>query len=348
MRAALWHDVGLQGRGQHGSGARGFAAPAAAAAPPARRRTAASALGPVGTAGDAAARAAQAAAGGVFRVVLVPVHRRGWVFCPERVLLLAPPGPCPSWADVRAQPTLGGKWYALLSRQLHWGEEHWWALQNAPRDTRLGRLKHWVFETGTSLAARTVGPEEAFLKSIPEGAVLEVVYPHAAGAEAGGSLPQRLVRRRLRLLARQRERYHRRGRLVNLAVLPFTSLMLLLPTPNWLFYWNLFRLHSHYRAKLSCKALLKLRTCDAGRLRGSAERADAPVRPGAPATEGLSVTFTGSDELAALVGDGVNEAVLKAIAERFSVPELPQLGAMFIADAPPAAAAAAHACAHGR
>ena len=132
---------------------------------------------------------------GEFRVVVVPCSRRGWVFCPERVLLLAPPGPPPSWAEVRTYLhwqhfSVAAFCYGVASRALHWAEGGFVAMGKADSATRLGRWKRWAYAKGSEWATATVGPEEAFLKSVPEGARLRIVYPN--------DVPERLVRRRLR------------------------------------------------------------------------------------------------------------------------------------------------------
>lgn len=79
------------------------------------------------------------------------------------------------------------------------------------------------------------------MKSVPlDGGVLDVTYP--------SHLPERLVRRRLRLLALQGRARHRKGILLwSLAFLPQMPLMLT-PLPNISVYYSLYRIWSHSRA----------------------------------------------------------------------------------------------------
>jgi len=83
--------------------------------------------------------------------------------------------------------------------------------------------------------------EEHVLKAISKDTrKVELVFP--------ASLNPRLVRRRVRYLAHYGTVYHRKLMYGSLSLLPCTVLLGILPMPNVVFFWNLFRAHSHWRA----------------------------------------------------------------------------------------------------
>ena len=79
------------------------------------------------------------------------------------VLLLAPPGPPPSWAEVRTYLrwqhfSVAAFCYGVASRALHWAEGGFVAMGKADSATRLGRWKRWAYAKGSEWATATVGP----------------------------------------------------------------------------------------------------------------------------------------------------------------------------------------------
>lgn len=109
-------------------------------------------------------------------------------------------------------------------------------LEEAPKKSLKGR---WY--TFIQLVLSRENPRESFLKSVPtDGGTLDIVYPDI--------FPEKLVRRRLRLIARQGRAIHRRGLILwSLAFIPQMPLMLT-PLPNFTVYYTLYRIWSHSRA----------------------------------------------------------------------------------------------------
>lgn len=113
----------------------------------------------------------------------------------------------------------------------------WRRLETAPA----GSLRNRWYRFIVNVVLKREDPRESFLKSIPlDNGTLDVTYPD--------HLPEKLVRRRLRLLAMQGRARHRRGTMVwLLAFIPQMPLMLT-PLPNITVYYTLYRLYSHIRA----------------------------------------------------------------------------------------------------
>lgn len=103
-----------------------------------------------------------------------------------------------------------------------------------------GTLKNRSYKFVRHILSRE-DPRESFLKSVPtDGGLLDLTYPDM--------YPERLVRRRLRLIARQGKGYHRRGLMMwSLLFIPQMPLMLT-PLPNITVYYTLYRIWSHSRA----------------------------------------------------------------------------------------------------
>eukprot|EP01027_Heterolobosea_sp_BB2_P006560 GEZU01009898.1.p1 GENE.GEZU01009898.1~~GEZU01009898.1.p1 ORF type:complete len:214 (-),score=17.34 GEZU01009898.1:371-1012(-) len=69
---------------------------------------------------------------------------------------------------------------------------------------------------------------------------LEVVYP--------SSLDERLIRRRIRLIANKRLKQHMYWGLASAALIPLSAALTIIPGPNVVLAYNAFRLYSHYKA----------------------------------------------------------------------------------------------------
>ncbi|KAJ0074744.1 hypothetical protein Patl1_33872 [Pistacia atlantica] len=122
----------------------------------------------------------------------------------------------------------------------------WVGLETAPQ----GSLKNKIHGLGLKLLAR-VKPSEIFLKSISKEVTnLEVNYP--------SSLNARLVRRRLRHIARRGTIIHKNYLYGSVSLLPLTFAFSVLPLPNIPFFWILFRTYSHWRALQGSEKLLLL------------------------------------------------------------------------------------------
>lgn len=113
----------------------------------------------------------------------------------------------------------------------------WRRLEEAPA----GSLRNRWYRFIVNVVLKREDPREGFLKSIPlDNGTLDVTYPD--------DLPEKLVRRRLRLLAMQGRARHRRGIVLwSLAFIPQMPLMVT-PLPNITVYYTLYRLYSHIRA----------------------------------------------------------------------------------------------------
>ncbi|GBG81984.1 hypothetical protein CBR_g34164 [Chara braunii] len=124
----------------------------------------------------------------------------------------------------------------------------WKALEVSPP----GSLKHRVYSAGDRLLKR-IPPTENFLSSVsPETSGVEVIYP--------ASLPENLVRRRVRHLAVSGKQSHTRRMQVAIALLPFSAALSILPLPNVFLFWNLFRAYAHWRALNGSRVLSPLLT----------------------------------------------------------------------------------------
>ncbi len=112
----------------------------------------------------------------------------------------------------------------------------WRDLETAPP----GSLKNGWYRFIVNVVLKREDPRESFLKSIPlDNGILDVTYPD--------HLPEKLVRRRLRLLAMQGRQRHRRGIMLwSLAFIPQMPLMVM-PLPNISVYYTLYRIYSHVR-----------------------------------------------------------------------------------------------------
>ena len=191
-----------------------------------------------------------------FKVFTIPVFRRYWLWTAKEVATTAATEPsgaitsaaraARSWRDGN---TLEDK-FSILGQQIsdkfqqRLGVE-WHKLESA----REGTLRNRGYRLAQAVLARE-DPLETFLKSVPtEHANVQVVFPV--------TLPEKLVRRRLRGLSIHGQNRHRsRIALWTLALIPQLPLMLT-PLPNILIYYTVYRLYSHLRALQACQALQK-------------------------------------------------------------------------------------------
>ncbi|GBF88045.1 hypothetical protein Rsub_00757 [Raphidocelis subcapitata] len=177
-------------------------------------------------------------------VLVLPILRRAWLQHVCRADASAAPPPAP-WTS---GSTLGDKARLLAAAAQRWGaakvDQQWHTIQTAPEGSmngRLYRLAQWVL--------RRVDPDESFLKDLPSapGALVEFRHPT--------SVPERLLRRRLRLLSRARAPLHqKRTWYWAAAILPQVPLAVL-PLPNVPIYYSLWRVWSHYCAGKGARAL---------------------------------------------------------------------------------------------
>ena len=140
---------------------------------------------------------------------------------------------------------------------------------------------------------------EFFLSSLPEDdRPLKVLYP--------ASLPERGVRRRMRVVARRYDE-HRRCFLIWGGVTTLMLPTLLLPITNLPLYWAVYRLYCNWKAMLGSQALHR--------------RLDAFQASGA---EGSGVRFAKCHFLdeALRKGSPPDDSIIKVIADHYDLPNL--------------------------
>ncbi|XP_020970973.1 uncharacterized protein LOC107624741 isoform X4 [Arachis ipaensis] len=122
----------------------------------------------------------------------------------------------------------------------------WIGLEKAPD----GSIKKKIHGWGSWLLSQ-VKPSEIFLKSISnEVTSIEVIYPSSLNAQ--------LVRRRLRHIAMRGTIIHRKYLYATVSLIPFSSALMVLPLPNFAFFWVSFRAYSHWRALQGSEKLFQL------------------------------------------------------------------------------------------
>uniref|UniRef100_A0A383VAC5 Mitochondrial K+-H+ exchange-related-domain-containing protein n=1 Tax=Tetradesmus obliquus TaxID=3088 RepID=A0A383VAC5_TETOB len=179
------------------------------------------------------------------KVLVLPVLRRYWLFHAWKEVPPQPPGVKPSWRD-----TVQSKVVASFQSQ-------WTKLEAAPQ----GTLNHRLFKFGQYVLSK-VDPSESFLKALPQQAdSLDILYP--------ASLPERLVRRRLRLLAAKAQPFHASRFRMWIGILLPQIPLIPLPLPNVTIYYTIWRIASNRsagRGAASLAAALELAS-DAQRLK---------------------------------------------------------------------------------
>ncbi|KAI9501924.1 mitochondrial K+-H+ exchange-related-domain-containing protein, partial [Coemansia spiralis] len=155
------------------------------------------------------------------RVFVIPVTRTQWALHCQ---------------PINAVPTRLTKWATVAS-------EKWSKWGAYPRTTWRGK----IYTYGETLMDR-ISFKEYFLKEIPtksEGTMVnkvDIIVPDI--------LSEAEVLNDLRSLAVTQEPYHKRWMLYCCYLLPVSSLFTLVPLiPNFPFFYNLFRVYSHYKAR---------------------------------------------------------------------------------------------------
>ncbi|KAJ1736099.1 hypothetical protein LPJ61_000148 [Coemansia biformis] len=162
------------------------------------------------------------------RVYVIPITRRQWAL---------------HCNPVNAVPTRMTRWALKAS-----GKWNQWAAY--PRESWRGR----IYTYGESLMDR-IDFKEYFLKEIPtksEGHLVtkvDIVAPALLGKSE--------IVSELRALVQRQEPYHGRWMKYCCYLLPLTSLFTVVPViPNFPFFYNLFRVYSHYKARHGAQHLL--------------------------------------------------------------------------------------------
>ncbi|KAI5062462.1 hypothetical protein GOP47_0023001 [Adiantum capillus-veneris] len=124
-------------------------------------------------------------------------------------------------------------------------EQQWIALGAAKE----GSIKNRLHRMGEKLLVQ-ITPSETFLKSMSKDATkLEIVFPQ--------SLNSRLVRRRVRHIAKSGAQIHSRYMYGSFACLPFSILFGIVPVPNAPLFWNLFRAYANWQALQGSRRLME-------------------------------------------------------------------------------------------
>ncbi|XP_024392415.1 uncharacterized protein [Physcomitrium patens] len=187
------------------------------------------------------------------KIFAFPVRGRRWCF--SAIVPDVPTGKYSSvvtisqlWERLQSLPQLTDRVELMESFASNKMQTKWSELGAQPS----GSIRHRIYSAGQNLLNR-LPAEEQFLKTVPKDTPkVELVFP--------SSLNPRLVRRRLRHLAHCGTVYHQRLMYGSIALLPFTVLLGILPLPNVVFFWNLFRSHAHWRAFQSSTRLKMLLT----------------------------------------------------------------------------------------
>lgn len=188
------------------------------------------------------------------RIVAFPIKGRNWCFSRSADRTLPKSDSeikSPSFKDLWKKISSGNRSFpenaeitvAFAADKMNRG---WMNLEKAP----VGTFKNKLYGLGLLLLSR-VKPSEDFLKSISKDIKkVEVTFPT--------SLNPNLVRRRLRHIAFRGSIIHRKYFYGSLTLLPLTSVLMVLPTPNIPFFWISFRAYSHWQALKGSERLLLL------------------------------------------------------------------------------------------
>ncbi|MCS7080757.1 MAG: hypothetical protein NZ585_12025 [Chloracidobacterium sp.] len=160
----------------------------------------------------------------VIRVYIIRCRRRGWVF-------YAPPEMLTAYDETPAT----GFWAKLLYRVHRIHDEALLLIHEPPNRFWRGvqciwhRLEQWTH------------PGESLLRAIGHADTIELIHD--------GELTDDAVQRRWIEWLETRITTHERGVWLNIALLPVTLLLGLLPGPNVFIAWNVLRLYIHWYAR---------------------------------------------------------------------------------------------------
>ncbi|GJJ75484.1 hypothetical protein EMPS_07842 [Entomortierella parvispora] len=138
---------------------------------------------------------------------------------------------------------------SYLNRATNWAGKKWEELGQAKADT----MKHRLHRAGTGMLEK-IEHEETFLKAVPakEDISITTVVPFIYPA----SLKEAKAQEQVRQLLAHRIPYHRKYMIYSALWVPVTSLFTIVPlVPNIPFFYNAFRLWSHWKAYSGAKHL---------------------------------------------------------------------------------------------
>ncbi|XP_030535938.1 uncharacterized protein LOC115744753 [Rhodamnia argentea] len=258
------------------------------------------------------------------RLVVFPVRGRNWCFgrSIDRSALDSASSPIPSTLKELYNKISSNGNASKLELCIDYASDKmnraWMGLEKAPE----GSLKSKMHGLGLKLLAR-VKPSEMFLKSISkEVSSVEVIYP--------SSLNTRLVRRRLRHIAKRGSIIHRKCFYSSAALLPLTTALSVLPLPNIPFFWVLFRTYSHWRSLQGSEKLLELVSDSSvaqtspSPIAGGEDPEGGESKDGAHNAVGSLWVLLPSEQLEELTSrgkeqDGLTEAVITSICKTYKL-----------------------------
>ncbi|KAF9310883.1 hypothetical protein BG003_008008 [Podila horticola] len=141
---------------------------------------------------------------------------------------------------------------SYLNRATNFASKKWEGLGQAPPDS----MKRKLYGAGSKMLEK-IEHQEVFLKGIPAKedipdstakTMVPIVYPSA--------LKEAQVRAEFATFIEQRVPYHRKYMILSTLCIPVTSLFTIVPlVPNIPFFYNVFRLWSHWKAYNGAKHL---------------------------------------------------------------------------------------------
>ncbi|OYT71981.1 MAG: hypothetical protein CFK52_06365 [Chloracidobacterium sp. CP2_5A] len=160
----------------------------------------------------------------VIRVYVIRCRMRGWVF-------YAPPEMLTAYDDEPAT----GFWNKLLRRAHRLHDEALTLIHEPPNRFWRGiqRLWRWL--------ERWTHPGEGLLRAIRHADAIELIHD--------GELPDDAIQSQWITWLKTRIPIHERGLWLNIALLPVTLLLGLLPGPNIFIAWNALRLYAHWHGR---------------------------------------------------------------------------------------------------
>jgi hypothetical protein len=166
------------------------------------------------------------------KVYFIHVYKHRWEFYPAE--------------DAAGLETMDVDEEATPTGILHWVAHRAASVRKSIDDADSG-VKLRIKNTLERLNSR-VDPTEPFLRRLRSAETLEIVHPE--------NVSSRFVQRKLRVLLMRKTINHRRGVVVNGLLLPLSMAATLLPGPNVFFFWNAYRLVSHWLARQGGQRIL--------------------------------------------------------------------------------------------
>ncbi len=160
----------------------------------------------------------------VIRVYVIRCRMRGWVF-------YAPPEMLMAYDEELAT----GFWNKLVQRAHRLHDETLMLIHEPPNRFWRGVRRAWRW------LERWMHPGEGLLRAIGQADAVELVHD--------GELPDDAVQGQWTDWLKTRIAIHERGIWLNIALLPVTLLLGLLPGPNVFIAWNALRLYAHWHGR---------------------------------------------------------------------------------------------------